>query len=350
MKAILALTALAVGLMAYALWITAGLRDPWLRHDWSCFYAAGSVIRQGRARQLYDSGVQLEEQAKWDGRRVPSLFLHPPFEVAVFVPFTALGQRGAHVAWGLVSFAVLGVILRTNRRSIERSGLGGRLIAVGVCLMPLLQVLADGQDGILLLGCFTLSLAMFKKDHELTAGMALGLALFRFQDVVPFLIVMVLARRWRAIAGAATVGFVYGAISVLLVGISGCKQYISMVLGTISTPGVVLTPICQMPNLRGVAAMVWGDRLPWFALVGLIVVDLALLGVTARAWRGSSLERAFGMTVCSVLLTAPHGGGDAMLVMIPCLIALESRQNAARDTQGVFGYPTLAKTEIVQGR
>lgn len=342
------LALLALGLITYALWVTAGLRNPWVRHDWSCFYAAARIVARGDGPKLYDRQVELTEQAVWDGRQVPSLFLHPPFEVVLFVPFAELPQRWAHVVWGLVSLVVLALVVKAS--GIAALGLRDRLVLIGVCFMPLMQVLADGQDGVLLLACFTLSLSMFRQHKDLIAGTALGLGLFRFADVVPFLIVLALARRWRAVAGAAAIGALYTAVSVMLVGIDGCKQYIAMVLGTIDTPETVLTPIGEMmPNFRGLAAMVWGDRLPWFALAALIAADLAVIGVTAYAWRGT-VERAFGLTVCASLLTAPHGGGDTMLVMIPCLIALESRQDAARETQGVFGYPGLANREIVEGR
>jgi hypothetical protein len=56
--------------------------------DFSEYYSAGQIIRQGLGRQLYDLKVQLNFQLKVAQPHV--FYNHPPFEALLFAPFTPL--------------------------------------------------------------------------------------------------------------------------------------------------------------------------------------------------------------------------------------------------------------------
>jgi hypothetical protein len=64
--------------------------------DFSEFYAAGQMVRQGLGHSLYDLMVQAEFQLQVAPAH--AFYLRPPFEALLFVPFTWLSYRGAYAA------------------------------------------------------------------------------------------------------------------------------------------------------------------------------------------------------------------------------------------------------------
>src|SRR5437016_3560262 len=69
--------------------------------DFSEYYSAGQIIRQGLGRQLYDLKVQLDFQLRIAKPHV--FYNHPPFEALLFAPFTFLSYRAAYISWVLIS-------------------------------------------------------------------------------------------------------------------------------------------------------------------------------------------------------------------------------------------------------
>src|SRR6202007_3182113 len=79
--------------------------------DFTVFYTAGKILRQGHGAQLYQSNTQLAVQAEFarnsDIRRGPLPYIHPPFEALFFLPLTFLSYAHAFVAWNLINLAIL---------------------------------------------------------------------------------------------------------------------------------------------------------------------------------------------------------------------------------------------------
>ena len=59
--------------------------------DFSEFYAAGQIVRHGLGANLYDLKTQAEFQLQV--ALVHALYLRPPFEAFLFVPFTYFNYR-----------------------------------------------------------------------------------------------------------------------------------------------------------------------------------------------------------------------------------------------------------------
>src|ERR1700683_3039728 len=62
--------------------------------DFTVFYTAATILREGLGPQLYDEHVQYEVQRKCVGeiaeRHGPLPYIHPPFEALIFLPLTRL--------------------------------------------------------------------------------------------------------------------------------------------------------------------------------------------------------------------------------------------------------------------
>src|SRR5579883_2824123 len=79
--------------------------------DFTVFYTAARMIREGHGRQLYDLSAQFQVQHEfatdWDIRKGPLPYIHPPFEALLFVPVSFLPYTRAFIAWELISLALL---------------------------------------------------------------------------------------------------------------------------------------------------------------------------------------------------------------------------------------------------
>ncbi len=79
--------------------------------DFSAFYGAGHILKDGRASGLYDYQEQGRVQARLFSKIYPSrgplFFNHPPFESLLFVPLAYLSYFWAYVVWAGFGLLVL---------------------------------------------------------------------------------------------------------------------------------------------------------------------------------------------------------------------------------------------------
>src|SRR2546426_11491671 len=79
--------------------------------DFTIFYSAGKIVRQGLGSKLYDEQtqyrVQQEVAAGVSIRQGPLPYNHPPFEALIFVPFTSPPYFTAYFLCGLAPLLIL---------------------------------------------------------------------------------------------------------------------------------------------------------------------------------------------------------------------------------------------------
>jgi len=125
--------------------------------------------------------------------------------------------------------------------------------------MPIIE----GQDSLFLLALFVAATVAMDSRKELRAGSLVGLTLFKFQYALPVVILFLLWRRWRFLAGVAISASVVLGVSVWLVGFSGMLSYLHALAdmsANFSDANRVLYEIHPegMPNLRGLAYVLSG--------------------------------------------------------------------------------------------
>jgi glycosyl transferase family 87 len=269
--------------------------------DFASFYAAGWLAKTGEGRAIYSEEAQTRIQAllfpRVTIRQSPLLYAHPAFEVLLFLFLAYLPYPVAYSVWTLLSLFLLLLVPRILEPSLaELKTLYQPLpYLVFFAFFPVFIALLQGQDSILLLFLFTLVYVSLKRGEELRSGMLLGLALFKFQVVVPFLAPFLLRRRWRVLAGFAGVSVVLVAASAWVTGLDGLGGYVKLLLGfewkmtpgnVQAATGVLSSP---MPNLRGALYALMGNRLP--EIIIKITVVAASLGLLWCAARQSRLSR-----------------------------------------------------------
>jgi Glycosyltransferase family 87 len=305
--------------------------------DFTIFYTAGKCIIQDRGRQLYDLetqfAIQREIASEVKHRENPLPFNHPPFEALLFAPLARLPYVAAYFVWAVFNIVlILGFwnLLRPRLPSLH-----GFLPALPLLAMfaffPLIMALLQGQDSILVLFLYGLAFSALVTGRAFVAGLCLGLALFKFQLVLPFVLVLLVRRQWRAVAGFVITAFGLLLASAAVVGWSGVMAYPGFVLRLSRSGAQAGIYPRDMPNLRGlVSGSLHLSGLPATLLI--IAVSIALVALVAHWWRVQP-ERAqprhqfvlgFSLCLTVAIITSYHLlVHDLSLLMLPILLLAE---------------------------
>ncbi len=280
---------LLVGIQAVFCWMA---RERSLRGevDLRAFYAAGDTVRRGQAHSLYNPVEEAETQQRLfpgGGRTLP--FLYPAFAALPFVPLSLLPYR---TSFPLVVLANLACLLLCAHRLAASDALSDLsspwLFALSLGFFPVAMALMQGQISFFLLLCFVFAHQLMQRRRFFLAGLCLSLALAKFQLVLPVVALYLLGRRFRLVCGFLTGGAFLAAVSLLLAGAAGTRDYVARLRGAGSS--MLLDPRTAQahfgmqasaePNLHGLMLQVAGPG-PLSVLLT-AAFSLAVLGWTAR--------------------------------------------------------------------
>jgi len=299
--------------------------------DFTIFYTAGTILRQGLGHQLYDRKVQYEVQESFTGhiafRKGPLPYNHPPFEALIFVPLTLLPYPQAFAAWDLLNVGALFGVAALLRKSVGTFHLipPWKFVLSSIAFFPIFACLLEGQDSILLLLFCVLAFHALKKKADLVCGCWLALAAFKFQFIVPIVLLLVIWKRRRVALGFGAVAIVLGIISVQLVGVEPMLRYPGYVLQIANTPGLGGLLPEYLPNLHGLA-MGWHG--PFSGAVGAVLASLSSIVVFLfAAWKGRAsarpgkLELQFSLAILvSGLIAWQTNSHDLSLLVLPLVL------------------------------
>ena len=300
--------------------------------DFTVFYTAGKILREGQGAQLYQSNAQLAVQSEFarnsDIRRGPLPYIHPPFEALFFLPLTFLSYSHAFVAWNLINLAILfGVarLLKNSLLSLESIPVW-QMVLLGLAFFPVFANFHQGQDAILLLLVVTLSFRALDRDADFLAGCWLGFGLFKYHLILPLALVLTVWRGRRFILGFAASGLAAVLISFGLVGWKGLLDYPAYAWRVVSQPAFGGIPPRQLPSLFGLLAG-W----PFAQKIGsavpvVVAASSAALLMTVAALRKYAQDKAlFRLCFASAVMAAPLVGlstnsYDLSLLVVPLAV------------------------------
>jgi nitrate reductase NapE component len=303
--------------------------------DFTIFYSAATIVRQGLGHQLYDDTTQYRIQqgfaAAANVRNGYLPYNHPPFEVLIFLPFSLLSYFAAYLLWDLVSLLILllVLVLLRPRISLLRHVSVAQWLLAWLGFFPTFFALLQGQDNILLLLIFSLVFIFLKGEREFAAGCCLGLGLFRFHLVLPLLLVFVLERRKKAFVGFIFIAFILALISVAIVGAEASWNYPASVWSMekmMERTGTVVPS--GMPNLHGLFEGLFADLISrsssdaLLALLSLaLVVFAAFLSKPAMA---PTFNLGFSLCVIVTIVISYHAfTSDLSLLVLPIVLVAD---------------------------
>jgi hypothetical protein len=305
--------------------------------DFAIYYCAGTVVRQGLGHQLYDPVPRFEVEKQFASAvpqfRGPLPYTHPPFETLFFLPFSYLTWSEAYIFWNLMNVVLLGAVVFLLRP--HAPGLRGHSVVTWIltalAFFPVLYCLLQGQDAILLLFFYTLTFVCLKKNKFAAAGACLGLGLFKFHLVLPFLFLFLVQKggtdqKRKLLYGLVPVALVLATASAAIAGPGSIWRYLRYVLywEDVLAKTEIRVP-AGMPNLRGLMYM--------FLPAGSYAVPLLLLlsfGFLAfAAWKIRSattpnlFELKFSLALVVTALISYHVVSyDLSMLLVPIVLLL----------------------------
>jgi len=303
--------------------------------DFTAFYAAGKIVRAGRGAELYTARTQLGTQREFtsdsDIRRGPLPYIHPPFEALIFLPLTFLSYRYAFVSWELLNLAMLfGAVLKLRDWSPALEHIPPwQLALAGLAFFPVFANFHQGQDAILMLLVVVLAFRDLERGADLRAGCWLGLGVFRYQIIVPLVLILGLWGRRKLLLGFAATTLAAGLLSLAVVGWPGAVQYVAFVWHWASELSFGRTPPALMPNLLGLVtgwpgltSPAWPGQLVVLACSAGLLIWIVALGRFANDKRGSQL--GFACAVLAALLVGYSTNSyDLALLLLPLAIVVD---------------------------
>lgn len=322
--------------------------------DFSEFYAAAQMVRQGLGRDLYDLRTQAEFQSRVAPVQV--FYNHPPFETLVFLPLTYCGYRAAYMLWTLISVGMLAgaarliesrahvsaTIFRYTRIPVDF----GLVFIVFLTFAPVTTCLLLGQDSMLMLLIYSLVFVLLQSGAEFRAGCVLACGLFKFQLIVPFILILLLRRKWAAARGFGLAGILLVLTSIGVSGIQVLSAYPRFLLFESSHRQVAGFAPEYMPNIRGGLHLLIGERLgsPMFGTL-VALISALVLWLVARKWRDEQLGLSFAAALLATLLVSYHlYNYDLTLLLLP--IAVLGGELARRERR-LQSQPALATALVI---
>ena len=298
--------------------------------DFSQFYCAAQMVRQGLGSNLYNLAVQVEFQSRVASVHV--FYNHPPFEALLFVPLTYFSYRAAYTLWTVASLGLLvsAALLIESRTKVSLaisqyarvSADFGLVLVICLTFAPATTCLLLGQDSMLMLLIYTLVFVLLKRGTEFRAGCVLACALFKFQFIVPFIVILLLRRRWSVIRGFAVIASLLALVSIGVSGFQVITAYPRFLLFDRTYLKVAGFAPEYMPNIRGFLHLLVNSRLaaPAFGLLVATFSGLALW-LAAKNWRDEQFGLSFSAGLLATLLASYHlYNYDLTLLLLPIAI------------------------------
>lgn len=302
--------------------------------DFANFYTAGTLVRRGLGAELYNPAAQWKVQQEFSSevktRRGSLRYMRPPFEALLFSVFATWPYATALLLWTGLKLALLSAIpFVVVRGRLWNEGFP--LWATGLLVLgtfPAFMDLLLGQDAVLLAFLFAVAFWQLETGRDIGAGITLGLALFKFQLVVPFVVVLWIAGRKRALSGFATSAFAVLVVSAVIVGWRGLLRYPGYLLALNQSTRVGIAPELQM-TLRGLLTLFVG-RLPYPGRIhwALAPVALGAIVYTGLIWRKAGdrfLAEGFGLAAIVAIVTSYYAYSYDLLLLIVPLLAMRTR-------------------------
>jgi len=301
----------AAGIAVLGALLSAGDRASTCGSDFLNFYTGGKLAFSGN---IYSPGAEARIQSQLMGCG-PSWeqFCRLPYFAGLLWPFAQLPFAAALAVWRCICVAAVLVFIWMWP--------GPRPVTLAVCgwSFPLMVAFAYGQDVPILLLAAGAGIALLGTRRDFAAGLCLAMGAAKPHLFVILVLVILVRRRWRAVAGLAAGGFVLAAGCFLAGGFRWPLDFWRTVRGPAGSPRP-----STMINLHGAILAL---RAPWWMEAALAIAFLALI-----VWACSQvpLQPGLALALAGGVLLGGHSYLYDLVFLIPLLLTVLSWPGVAR--------------------
>lgn len=207
---------------------------PFLGADFGAFYVAGQIFNNHGPASIYDAALH-RRVYKENFPDAPAdeqlLYVNAPFFIVPFIFLSRLPYTPAYLLWLALSLLlyVAGLSMLWRTVSLPRD-IWLTALLVALSFWPfLVECLAGGQTSAAGFFCLALAIALEPRSR-FWSGAALALCAYKPTLLVLIVPMLFVTGRWLTVAGLAAGNLVLGLISLLVVGIDGCVNFLNRLL------------------------------------------------------------------------------------------------------------------------
>jgi hypothetical protein len=301
-------------------------------HGFIAYYAAARLLLEGQLGPMaYDDawfGAYLQQLT---GTNIREIFTpNPPTMALMALPIAVFDHRVARVVWLGASVALFAAAVFALARQREREGgvpIGALLLAM---LAPaVFSNIRIGQGYLIVFALFAAALLWIERHRPFAGGAALGFALGLKLSGAPWLLILAVQRRWRALAAAIVTAVALVAAVTPFIDIAMWWQHPDVVRGFVERSSGSVTAYQTTLSLfrrMCVADPLWNPAPPASCQPIAFAIPYALIGIAALitavvVYRARATPAALAAGVTLSLLAMPASAEvHFVLLGIPLLI------------------------------
>ncbi len=297
--------------------------------DFASFYAASSLVLDGRPGDVYNMAAHYARQQQIFGAATPYYgWLYPPIFLLVVTPLALMPYVLALAIWQISTFALYLSVIGVIVRRIPGIVTGPIWLPIAAGFPAVFINLGHGQNGFLTAGLFGAALLALPA-RPVVSGVLFGVLAYKPQLALVMPFALLAAGQWRTIAAAGITVMALMAITSL---VFGADLWLAFAASTETSRKLLLEQgEVGFEKLQSVFAAVrlWGGSVPVaYAVQG--VVSAAIICGTAWTWRSScNRDLKAALLVIATLLASPHVL-DYDLVILALAIAFFARHGLSR--------------------
>jgi hypothetical protein len=235
-------------------------------------------------------------------------------------PLTLLSFKASFLIWLAANVAVLAALTRAAWLHLRPASRNVRVaMTVSTALStPVVTTLFLGQIDLFLLAAIVVSYALMLRGKDFTAGAVLALALAKPQVAAPVLLLLLLKRHWRALAGVCAVALPLLLVPMLLLGPRILLDQVRLLAMEPGSSTEHSFNAQMMVNVRGAIVSVTGSPSVWLWGPPLLLIAVAAVYAAGRVWRSRPLldEQSWALALALPILTSPHMQLQTMVLVL----------------------------------
>jgi hypothetical protein len=297
--------------------------------DFLSFYAAGFLVRTGRAAHLYDpSTIEWAQRRLYPGGFDEAIgYPLPVFVALLFAPLSMLPFTASFFLFMGAMAGVLTIVLIVLRRYLADVPPLPRnvFLLCAAISMPSVASIVFGQVDLLPLTGLTGGYLLLRSNRPRSAGIALCLALFKPHLILGAALVLLVRREWRALQTLAAVGIPLLVLPALFTAPSALIDNLKIIASYPGSDRALSVNAAVMPNWRGFMVSATNSNELWYWLPGLALIASVALSSALYRWRSAGFDQSYAIATLLPLYLSPHvHTQNLVLLILPAAILLRA--------------------------